>query len=246
MKKINVYAFLVFSTISIISCSQNEVYENIADAQVVGDVNETSKINSFEVIEDSVIKVSNEGFESESAVLNFIEQHPNYYKPVESNSHLWQEEDTKNRLGILSIPSITVSGYDVKTQIGFSTTMFPSGLSCDSRVFPYVYYLSKKYQYKKSIQIPHNATPILPPESIMTSLAPMGITPGKTTIGYTYVLVSTGSVYDTYYLITEGNEITHNVNGQQVAPSNFPIYTPCNLRIPDNFIFKYQYSEIDW
>lgn len=246
MKKISIYLIMLACAMLVVSCSQNEVYENIAETQIIEDAIEVSKKNAVIMSDENVIVVSEEGLEPESVVQNLVEEYPEHYNFVDSNSQLWIEENN-NGFGILASPPLTASGYDVKTQIGTATTvMFSQGLACDSRVFPYVYYVAKKYQYKKTIQIPHNATLILPRKSIMEAMVPMGIEPGKTTYGYSYELVSTGSTYDTYYLVTEGNEITHNVSGQQVAPANNPIYFPCNLRVPNDFLFKYQYSEVDW
>jgi len=82
---------------------------------------------------------------------------------------------------------------------------------------------SSTYQYKKSIQIPTGATLIIPDDATMAKMSPMGAKPGTSTIGYTSQLVSIGSIQDTYYLVTEGREITYNNLGQQVASADNPI-----------------------
>ena len=78
-------------------------------------------------------------------------------------------------------------------------------------------------------------------------MTPMGNKPGtSSTKGYVYEFISHGANYDTYYLITEGSEITHTVSGQQIAPLNDPVYLPCQIQIPQNIVFKYQYDTIEW
>ena len=146
-----------------------------------------------------------------------------------------------------SQPPINAIGYEIKTLMYTEVTMFPKGLACDTRIQRYVQYVYKKYQYKKIIQIPAGADLILPPLSVMSTIAPMGNLPGTTnSIGYSSLFVSTNGVYDTYYLITESREITHTAAGQQVAPLDNPIYMPCTINPPSQLLFKYQYSDIDW
>jgi hypothetical protein len=211
------------------SCSQNEIQENEFNREM-----------------KDGIKVSTEGFFPDSAIQKFILENPEYYVFGNSHSDLWVEESSFRSL--TAQPSLNAYGYDIKVQISTGTTMFPKGLSCDSRIYTGTYYVYKRYQYKKSIQIPPNATLILPPDDFMITMTPIGTKPGtSSTKGYVSELISHGSDYDTYYLITEGSEITHTASGQQIASLNDPVYLPCHIQIPQNIVFKYQYTEaIEW
>lgn len=223
---------MLFFVILIVSCSQEESFDN--------------GIKSIKENQEVVINKSDKGIETESEVLRQICENPELYLFEDSNSDLWKEESHDNLKSAYSA-SLTTTGYDVKSQISSGITNFYYGLVCESRIVPRTSYVWVKYRYKNLIQIPTGATLILPPSSIMSTMYPMGIEPGTTsTVGYSSELVSIGSTYDTYYLITECREITHNAIGQEVFPSSDPVILPCNIGVPSEFLFKYQYSIIEW
>jgi hypothetical protein len=230
MKKLSII-FLLSYIIFAASCSQNENFDNNFKAQAEG--------------QSDIINISYEGIEPEYVISKLLNEKPECYLFNDSNSDLW-EMDSDKSLKSISSAFYTVVGYDKKVSISSSKASFIRGLTCDSRVLPGVIYLYTKYQYKKTIVIPKGATLILPPISVMNIMYPMGIKPGTSTIGYTCELVSSNSINDTYYLVTEGNEITYNIKGQQVAPAANPIFFPCGMGLPNNFLFKYQYQKIEW
>ncbi|MDR2963110.1 MAG: hypothetical protein LBU90_05720 [Bacteroidales bacterium] len=202
------------------------------------------EINQTNIVQKEVIVTSEDGTEPMSVIQGFVKEHPEYYVFEDSHSDLWAENTVENT-NLKDAPLIA-SGYDYKTQISTATATYVKGLLCDNRIIAGVSYVTKKIQYKKTIQIPKGATLILPPISTMATMTPMGYVPGTSNIGYAAVYVSTNTVQDTYYLVTEGTEITHNYMGQEIAPANNPVYVPCNLRIPSNFVFKYQYAAVEW
>ncbi len=105
----------------------------------------------------------------------------------------------------------------------------------------------KKYRYKKKIEIPEGATLIIPPESYMQGMSPMGYKPGTSNFGYSALKISSGNNgHDTYYLMTDGREIAYDIYGHQLFPLNNPVYIPCRVQKPHEVIFKYQYSNINW
>lgn len=197
-----------------------------------------------------IVFINEDGSEPDSVVRSWIKNNPELYKFTNPHSEFWVEENyinSKMKRVATSQPSISVTGYDIKTQINSSVGAFPYGVKCEPRISRYVSYVVIKYQYKKFITVPKGASVILPPDNIMSNFTPMGIKPGTINqYGYTLAFVSTDGINDTYYLITEGFEITHNASGQQVAPLDDPIYIPCKFIKPSNIVFKYQYSSIDW
>jgi len=230
--------FLAFISIVIllVSCNDNKDMEK-------QDLLPTDELVNYQ---EKVIELSENGNEPDSTVLEYILQNPELYRFIDSNSELWTEGSEENLKSVYS-GSLTALGYDVKELIKTTKAMFYNGLSCDSRIQPRVTYLVKKYRYKKLIQIPAGASLILPPSNIMSTIHPMGIKPGtSSTVGYTIEDVSTGSTYDTYYLVSEGSEITHNLLGQQIASVSNPVIIPCNIGVPRSFLFKYQYSTVEW
>ncbi|MBK5215874.1 MAG: hypothetical protein JJE53_03675 [Candidatus Pacebacteria bacterium] len=235
MKKIllnkYIYCLSFLCLILVISCSKNEDDIIQPDMQM-----EKS---------DVIVIVSEDGVEPDSIIESIVENNPEAYIFENPNSELWINEDDGN-LKSATTASLSVEGYDVKEYLSAYSTLFPSGLSCDSRIQTGIVYLVKKYRYKKSIQIPKGATLILPPESYMQGMSPMGYLPGTSNYGYSSLLISSGNVYDTYYLMTEGSEIVYNIYGQQLFPLNNPVYIPCKVQTPHEVIFKYQYSIIEW
>jgi hypothetical protein len=231
MKK-SIYVFMLSSAIFAASCSQNEDLDKNIKEQTEGKA--------------EAICISSEGVEPESVTLRLISEKPEYYIFEDPNSDLWKAY-SDNGLKSTTSAVLTTIGYDTKVSISSSKASFIFGLKCDTRVRPGVYYLYTRYQYKKMINIPKGATLILPPVSVMSAMYPMGIKPGtSSTTGYTCVLISSNSTQDTYYLVAEGNEITYNALGQQVAPGANPVFFPCGKGLPNNFLFKYQYQVIEW
>lgn len=100
----------------------------------------------------------------------------------------------------------------------------------------------KTYLYKKAVQIPKGTSLSTPPPSLMASYSPiMGKYPGTNNLGYSLSnLISSNSTHDTYHLVTEVNEITHNISGHQIASTNNPVYLPCSAITPNDFVFFYQ------
>jgi hypothetical protein len=231
MKKNYILVLILFT---IASCAKNELSNDYLPS-----------------VTSNIVNTSIEGFEPNSVMENCIKNNPEFYIFSNPHSELWMDEissNSKRRRITTSQPAISVTGYDMKTQISSYVTSFPSGLSCDSRVNRGVSYLSVKFQYKKTITIPKGADLILPPQTLMSTYIPMGNKPGTTVgeYGYSSAFVSTDGIVDTYYLITEGREIVYNSSGQQVAPLDNPIYTPCKIITPSQLIFKYQYTTVDW
>lgn len=192
-----------------------------------------------------VVLISEDGVEPDSITESIVSKNPEAYIFENPYSELWKNENDGNLKSVNS-PPLSVEGYDVKQYLSSYSTMFLSGLSCDSRIQRNITYLVKKYRYKKTIQIPKDATLILPPDSYMQGMSPMGYKPGTNNYGYSALKISSGNVYDTYYLMTEGSEIVYNIYGQQLFPLNNPVYIPCKVQTPHEVIFKYQYSIIEW
>lgn len=223
--------FIYYFSLSIIlcfSCTQEDSY-----------IEETVTIN-----EDSEIQISVDGYFHESFIAEQISNNPSLYEFENNNSHLWLDESNSNLKSATS-GSFSVLGYDNKTVIGTTVGTLYS-LSCDSRIIPGAYII-KRYRYTKMIQIPAGATLVLPSNEYMSNMYPMGIMPGETSIrGYTAQLVSSGNMFDTYNLITEGSQITHNSIGQRIVPVSEAICIPCQCGHPWNNIWKYQYTYVNW
>ncbi|MDR0614045.1 MAG: hypothetical protein LBG45_11400 [Dysgonamonadaceae bacterium] len=229
MKK-NIY-FLILSLL-VWSCSQDAVINNESPLK------QDQRLNSIIMSSDDAI--------IPDSVIHYVIETSEQYLFEDPHSELWVKES--NLRSDISDP-ILATGYDIKEQVGTGTVMFSSSSTVEPRIVPHVSYLYKKYQYKKVIQIPKDATLILPHVDIMHAYRPMGYNPGRTDrkLGYASVKVPTdNNYYDTHHLVTEIWEITHNISGQQVAPANNPIYTFVGFRFPANIIFKYQYESINW
>ncbi|WP_297101557.1 hypothetical protein [uncultured Draconibacterium sp.] len=227
MKKY-IYLLSLISLVFVVSCSDNE--DEIIQADVQMEQSE------------NIVLIPEDGIEPDSLIESIVASNPDAYVFEDSHSELWTNENLKST----TTTSLSVEGYDMKQYLSSFNTMFLSGLSCDSRIKSNITYLVKKYRYKKSIQIPKGATLILPPESYMGTMSPMGYLPGTSNYGYSYELISSGNVYDTYYLMTEGSEIVYNIYGQQLFSLDNPVYIPCKVQTPHDIIFKYQYSVIEW
>ncbi|MDR0613349.1 MAG: hypothetical protein LBG45_07730 [Dysgonamonadaceae bacterium] len=227
MRKI--YSFLFLLCVVIISsCTQNEVLND-----VIGDGSATE----HEMSSDVVI-VSRDGQEPDSEIQKRVDGNIDKYQFGNPHSELWKESMLR------SSTNLTVGGYDTKVEVDSYTIMFPQGYACDSRIYTSQYYIQKTYQYKKTIQVPNGTSVAIPPQSIMGTYSPMGRIPGTSKIGYAISnLIPSNNTYDTYHLITEVREITHNISGQQIAPLNNPVYSPCNAITPNNFVFVYQIIE---
>jgi hypothetical protein len=225
------YHLLIISVMFLSSCSQRDEFKNeSAD-------NSKSQKSSLE----NVVVVNNEGEEPDSILQLRVAEHPEDYTFCNPHSELWKESLFR------SASDPIVVGYAIVTKISESISLFYQGYLCDNRIFTMQSYIVKTNQYKAVIKIPHGATLVLPPPSIMATYSPMGNVPGTTnTVGYSAVSVSTDNSYDTYYLVTEIREITHNSSGQQIAALDNPVYIPCSAYTPSALAFKYQYDLINW
>ncbi len=233
MRKL-VYISMLFSILTW-SCSQDEV----VNVEISKTLNvEQEQLNGF-------IMSSCDEFKPDSIIKN-VPENSDKYVFEDSHSELWVEES--NLKATTTSEPLLATGYDIKEKVGTETTMYTGYSSSEPRLVPYVSYLVIKYQYKKVIQIPKNATLILPPDDIMSAYRPMGYMPGAGyKLGYRFAKVRTDNYFDTYYLITEIYEITHTTSGSQVAPADDPIYAFTGMRYPKDLVFKYQYTEqINW
>ncbi|MEG2600061.1 MAG: hypothetical protein RSA66_11380 [Muribaculaceae bacterium] len=229
MKKNYSVLFVVATIALVLSCSQSQEesltksYDNQASKHVM--------------IDDDIIVMGEDGKMPDSEIQKIVSKKPENYQFGNPNSELWQEKS-------LRAPSLTVSGYDSKVEINTGKTTFAKGYTCDSRIIAFEYYIVKTYQYKKTVQVPKESTISIPPQSIMANYKPMGCVPGTNNVGYSMSNPISDNTHNTYQLISEAREITHNLMGQLIAPLNNPVYLPCNAIKPSDFVFVYQVT--DW
>lgn len=117
MKKNYILVLILFT---IASCAKNELSNDYLPS-----------------VTSNIVNTSIEGFEPNSVMENCIKNNPEFYIFSNPHSELWMDEissNSKRRRITTSQPAISVTGYDMKTQISSYVTSFPSGLSCDSRV----------------------------------------------------------------------------------------------------------------
>lgn len=135
---------------------------------------------------------------------------------------------------IQSIQIDSIVGYDTKTFVTSGTAYFNQQPN-NTMLQPYVYYVTRKYNYSNTLTVPHNA--------IVAWITPndneqMGYIPGTLSSGYIQELISSSVNGDVYRVTTTVTEINSTVSGQTL-PST--VYLPFRVTNPNYLTFKYMF-----
>lgn len=212
-----------------------------------------NNIVKTKISHSDIIRVDTGAFLPDSLIQSLLSANPELYTFDNPNSDLWINElGNKTRA---AGETYKVFGYDEVRYVNDWVFKFSDGsVPKDSRVYDYRYmiFVGNIRLYVKYVRIPKGYTLVIPPQSVMESLACTGRLPIGTSLtkpvvnGYSHKYYSSTSTEDIYELVTEAVTVQYNSEGKQIF-YNPPYYMPLKaINGPSNFEFRYQYINANW